>query len=136
MIRNPPSPHRFATAIAERLNQVVPPGFSVRATGSSVDVYTRGDDRHASAGAEIIADNDGRSLVERMEVAARAILDGAQDGIMEILTEQWPLGPGGEFAHPVVRVDGRQLLMWFGEEGAPVIVLPPLSIDEIVEGAA
>ena len=127
---------RFAAAIAARLNAVLPPDFSVRAKGANVDVYARGQDRHASVSAKLLASDDGRSLTELMEVAAQGILDGAQDGIMEILTEEWPLGSSGRAAEPGTRVVGDRLLMWFGEEDAPIIALQPLPIAEILEGAA
>ena len=55
---------------------------------------------------------------------------------METLTEEWPLGPNGRVLEPGARVDGDQLLMWFGDERAPVIALPTLPIAEILEGAA
>src|SRR5207248_2733318 len=68
------SPDRFAAEMAARLAEVVPSGFTVRSNGVSVDVYGGADDRHASAGATIIGDKDGRSLAERIETAAWAIL--------------------------------------------------------------
>src|SRR5689334_20787814 len=123
-----PSPRRFAAAMAQRLSQVVPSGLSVRSNGSSVDVYGRNSDRHASAAAEIIRAEDGRSLAELIDTAARAILGGAQDAVMEILAEQWPLDPSGRVVYPDARVDGGQVLMWFGQDQAPVIVIPPLNV--------
>jgi hypothetical protein len=99
-------------------------------------VYAGGDDRHASAAATILRDEDDRSLPERVSTAAWAILNGAQDAVMELLSEEWPLGPNGTVAEPGARVEGDRLVMWFGEESAPVIVLPPVVIAEILEGAA
>jgi hypothetical protein len=129
------SPERFAVELATRLDKVVPPGLSVRAEGTSVNVYSATDDRHASAGAELIAEQDGRTFAERAEVAAWGILEGAQDGVMELLREQWPLGRDGKAVHAGTRVNGNELLMWFGDEGAPVIALPPLNLDDL-DGAA
>jgi len=130
------SANRFAAAVAYRLNEIVPVGFSVRANGCSVDVYTASDDRHASAAASIVMERDGRSLAELVQLAAWAILNGAQDSVIEMLREQWPLGPNGRVAEPAARVEGELLLMWFGKEDQPVIRLSPVSVGEITEGAA
>ena len=129
------SPRRFAAAMAERLNGVVPSELAVRSDGPSVDVYGRSTNRHASAAADI-TEQDGRSLVERLDTAALSILGGTQDAVMEILTEQWPLGPNGGVVYPNARVEGGRLFMWFGDERAPVIVLPPLNVADITDGAA
>jgi hypothetical protein len=131
-----PSPRRFAAAIAERLDQVIPPGLSVRAEGTSVNVYAAKTSRHASGSAETITDDDGRTLVERISTAALVILGGAQDAVMDILTEEWPLGPDGSVVYPASRVEGDNLLMWFGDEQAPVLGLPPLDLTELTDGAA
>jgi len=130
------SPDRFAAAMAARLTGVVPSGVTVRSSGVSVDVYAGADDRHASAGATIIGDEDGRSLAERIETAAWAILNGAQDGVMEILREQWPIAADGRAAEPGARAEGDELRMWFGDENAPTVVLAPLNLRDVVDGAA
>jgi hypothetical protein len=130
-----PSPRRFAAAMAERLDGVVPSGLTVHSQGPSIDIYARNTHRHASAAADIITE-DGRSLAEQIDTAARSILGGAQDAVMEILMEQWPLGPSGRVVYPDARVEGGRLLMWFGDERAPVIVLPPLNVSDVIEGAA
>lgn len=122
---------RFASEVAARLNAVVPPGLSVRAEGTSVNVYSATDDRHASAGAELISERDGRTLAERAAAAAWGILEGAQDGVMEILREQWPAGAARNAPDAGTRVEGPLLLMWFGDEDAPVITLEPLDLDSI-----
>ena len=100
-----------------------------------MDVFGRGTDRHASAAADIIADDDGRSLEERIDTAAWAILNGAQDAVMEILAEQWPLAPNGSVVDPQARIEDDRLLMWFGEEKAPVVALPPLKVRDVLESA-
>src|SRR5205814_3863257 len=130
------SPDRFAAEMAARLAEVVPSGFTVRSNGVSVDVYGGADDRHASAGAIIVGDEDGRSLAERIETAAWSILNGAQDGVMEILREQWPIAAEGRAAEPEARVQGDELRMWFGDENAPTVALAPLNLRDVIEGAA
>ena len=136
MVAGQASPRRFAAAIATRLNRVLPPGFTVRANGTSVDVYAGDQDRHASASATLITERDGRSLAELLETAAWGILDGAQDAIMEISVQQWPVGPDGRAANAGTLVDGDRLLMWYGDQVKPIVTLQPLPIHEILDGAA
>jgi hypothetical protein len=134
MSRESPSPEKFALALASRLNAVVPPNVSVRAQNAVVDVYGERGSFGGSGAAPIINDEDDRSLEERLEIVARTILNGAQDSIMEILREQWPVGPDGKAAYSGARVVRGQLRMWFGEEGSPLLELAPLPIAEIYEG--
>jgi hypothetical protein len=55
---------------------------------------------------------------------------------MELLREQWPVGEGSQAAEPDARVQEDRLLMWFGDEEKPLIVLPPLRLSDLLEGAA
>jgi hypothetical protein len=128
------SADRFAAALATRLDSVVPPGLSVRARGFVVGVC---DPQWwgGSAIADIVAIEDGRSIVERVETAAQAILSGIQDEVMETTKEQWPVGSTG-VGNPEVRVIGDELRMWFGDESKPVLRLDSLDLNELVLGAA
>ena len=116
---------RFAAAMAERLSEIVPPGFSVRVHSAfAIDIIgPDGDDRHADATAVILDLVDRRSPLERAETAASAILSGAQDAVMERLTEQWPLTSDGRWAAPGVATRDGRIEMWFGDEAAPVLRL-------------
>jgi len=128
------SPDRFAAALAERLDRVVPKGLSVRAHGSAVSLYDPsywGD----SGIADIVAEDDGRSIIERVEAAAWAIMNATQDVAMESTKEQWPIGPAGA-AEPKARVVGDHLQMWFGEEAEPAVRLQPLDLRDLAFGAA
>ena len=130
------SPDRFAAALAARLHAVVPSGISVRAEGSAVSVY---DPLLAggSASAELLMEEDGRSVVELVELAAYGILDAIQDVVMESTKEQWPDPSGARNAPGAeARVVGQQLQMWFGDEAAPAIRLAPIDLSELVNGAA
>ena len=115
-----PSSTRFAAALAARLNDVVPAGLSVRSRGPSVNVYGARTSRHAGVGAAQIENDDGRTVEKRAEGIAWAILNGAQDGVMEILAEQWPGVVDGRAAEPGARVQDGELRMWFGDERTPV----------------
>src|SRR5712672_2832544 len=128
------SPDRFAAALAARLQHVVPDGFSVRAQGHAVGLYDPswwGD----SLIADIVAEEDGRPIVERVQTAAWAIISFAQDVVMESTREPWPGGPAGGVM-PETQVIGEQLHMWFGDEGAPVLRLRPVDLTELGNGAA
>ncbi len=128
------SPDRFAAALAACLQRVVPDGFSVRTRGHAVGVYDPtwwGD----SEIADIVAEEDGRSIINRVETAAWAIINFAQDAVMESTREPWPGGPAGG-AMPETRVIGEQLHMWFGNERDPVLRLQPVDLTELGSGAA
>jgi len=113
---------------------VVPGGLSVRAEGSAVSLYDRVS-WGASLAADILTDEDGRSIVQRVETAAYAIMSSIQDEVMESTKEQWPVGPRGA-AEPEARVIGEQLHLWFGDEAAPIIRLEPVDLSELADGAA
>ncbi len=85
--------------------------------------------------ADIVAEEDGRSIINRVETAAWAIINFAQDAVMESTREPWPGGPAGG-AMPETRVIGEQLHMWFGNERDPVLRLQPVDLTELGSGAA
>jgi len=128
------SPDRFAEAVATRLDRAVPAGLSVRAEGSGVSLYDP-ESWGASLAADILTDDDGRSIVELVETVARAIMSSIQDEVMESTREPWPGGPAGG-ALPNARVIGEQLHMWFGDEGDPILRLQPVDLTELAHGAA
>lgn len=120
------SPHRFAAAIAERLHSVMPGGLSVRARGDVVVPDWWG----GSAIADIVGREDGRTIVERVQTAAIAIMNSTQDEVMESTKQQWPMGSTG-VAYPEARVIGEHLHLWFGEEAAPAFRLEPIALSEL-----
>ena len=123
---------RFAAAMAERLSEIVPPGFSVRVhSGVAIDILgPDGDDRHAGAEAVFLDLADGRSPLELAQAAASAILSGAQDAVMELLAVQWPLTSDGRWAAPGVATHQGRIEMWFGDETAPVLRLRSIAPNE------
>lgn len=123
------SPDRFAEAIAERLDDAVPNGLSVRARADIVGVCDP-EWWGGSGIADIVGTDDDRTIVERVVTAARAIMNSTQDQVMESTKEQWPMGPTG-VAYPEVRVAGEHLYLWFGEEKAPVIRLEPIALTDL-----
>ena|ERR1041384_1796200 len=131
------SAERFASAIAARIQSVVPDRITVGAQGSAVSVYDQGHwgDWGYSQIADIVAEEDGRSIVERVQTAAWAIVSFAQDAVMESTREPWPGGPPGG-AMPTAQVIGEQLHVWFGDEDNPVLRLEPIELAELSDGAA
>src|SRR5205823_5608404 len=130
------SPERFAAAVADRLNAVVPRSISVRAEVTTICLCDTSW-RQASSAAKIVTDDDDRSLVERAETAARSILNATQDVVMESTREQWPHPTGAANApYPDARVVSDQLQMWFGDEAAPALRLKPIDLTELANGAA
>src|SRR5262245_29445706 len=128
------SPDRFAAALAARLNAVVPSGLSVRAEGSAVSVYDPGL-AGGSAAAETLTREDGRPIVEQVELVAYAILNGTQDVVMESTREQWPMG-ATRAAEPGARIIGDRLHLWFGDEDQPVLRLESVDLADLARGAA
>jgi hypothetical protein len=87
----------------------------------------------ASGAAAILEDEDGRDLIERIETAGRAVLNGLQDGVIEELGEGWPAqGGAGGLALPGVRVVGDEVLLWYGEERSHAVRLQPILLDDFV----
>ena len=131
MIPEHVSPARFAAAVATRLNSVVPAGLSVRAKGAGVTLYDP-ESWGPSLAAEHLTKEDGRSIVQRVESVAYAIMNAIQDEVMESTKEQWPLGPRGA-AEPAARVIGGELHLWFGDKDAPILRLDPLDLLEVAD---
>jgi hypothetical protein len=132
-----PLPDRFAAAVAARLDDVVPPGFAVRSHGPGIDVYLEGytGPPTMTASAQNLARLQ-KPLEKEIESIAWAMLNGVQDGVMETTAEQWPIDGAGRAAEPGARVEGEVLRMWFGDERAPILMLAPLNLRELLEGAA
>jgi hypothetical protein len=124
------SSHDLATALAKRLHEVAPDGLSVRSTGASIEVISGRQAIGASPALEIIDENDNRSLQDRVETATRAALSGVQDVIIEDIREPWPgrPGSGGDIPEPDCRIVGQELLLWFGDEVVPALVLPAVRL--------
>ena len=120
---------QLAKALADRLAEVLPPGFSVTADGTSLwlstpdglgtSAWTGGVDQNA-------ADLDLYAGV------AWVILSGVQDGVTVALREPWPSLGGSvhQMALPGSRVVGDTLLCWYGMEEAPVISLAPIRLGD------
>jgi hypothetical protein len=120
----------LAAGLARVLDEVIPDGLSVRSAGSSLAVYSDGVVVGSSAALEILDDADDSGLTARIETAARAALSGVQDVIIEIIRSPWPATPGGgsDLPQPDCRVEGQELLVWFGAGEAPLLALPAIQL--------
>lgn len=120
----------LAAALADRLNQIVPDGFTVRSDGVSVNVYHDGQDLGGSPALEILADRDGRSVDEKIETAVQAVLSDLQDRVIEARKGPWPggSGRGADLPMPDCQVTDDQLRLWFGDENAPVVSVAPIEL--------
>jgi hypothetical protein len=125
------SSRELAALLAERLNQIVPTGFSVRSQDINVDVYAGGKSLGGSAALEILEDDDGRTAREKIETAVQSVLSSIQDTIIETVKGPWPgTSPrGADLPMPGCRVTGDQLWFWFGYEDAPVVSAPPIQLN-------
>jgi hypothetical protein len=128
------SSRQFALALAERIGEILPSPLTIRADGSSVDLYADGSNQGGSGAAVIVEADDDRTLRERLETAGRAVLSGIQDGVSEYLTVPWPADADGQMAIPDVRADAERVYLWFGSgEAAAIVTLRPIDLDELIE---
>lgn len=127
-----PSSLKFAQALAERVGEILPPPLTIRADGGNLVVSADGVSQGGSGAAMIVEDDDDRTVAERVECAARAVLDGIQDDVSEYLTLPWPADADGRMATAGVRVDEARVHLWFGStESAAVITLSPIDLDDL-----
>jgi hypothetical protein len=114
--------------LAERLNEVVPDGFAVRADGPEVQLLLAGHVVGGSSASRIL-DEDGDGLPEeRVGVIAAAVLSGVQDDVAENLTEPWPVA-GKVMANAEAEQSGDTVEMWFGDRRDPLIRLRSITLD-------
>jgi hypothetical protein len=124
------SSRNLAIDISDRLNDFVPEDLSISSANGAIEVYSGGQMVGGSPALDIIEENDGRSVTDRVETAVQSTLSGIQDVIIEDIHGPWPgpPGPGPELPLPECRVSGDELLIWFGDEENPALALPPIRL--------
>lgn len=124
------SSRNLAVDISERLNGFAPGSLSIGYADGAIEVYAGGQVVGRSPALDIIDENDGRSVTDRIETAVQATLSGIQDVIIEDIHGPWPgpQDPGSELPLPDCRVAGNELLVWFGDEATPALALPPIRL--------
>jgi hypothetical protein len=121
---------KFASALAERVQSVVPQGFAVSAERGWVSVC-HDDDPGASTGVGSIVTSHGAGP-EGLASAASAVLNSVQDYISEELRAPWPTVPGGpELTQPEAVVEGSVLHMWFGDRHSPTLAVSDIDLTEL-----
>ena len=128
-----PSAWRLATALARRLDAVVPARFRVTASAESIDLVDGTEMWHASGACSIVEDDDDRTVLERANTAAWSVLSGVQDAVMHATREPWPVDAGGTLALPESGIALASVTLAFGDLQQPLIVLPPIPLEEFME---
>jgi hypothetical protein len=138
----------LATALADRLEAVVPAPFHVRAEGAWVSLFdgARWDGSSDVAGvldqetstSEDAAESVERLFADRVASISYSVLSSVQDGIAEATTEPWPRLPQGGMANPGTRADKEHVYLWYGpdwqREAAAVLSLSPIIIAALDKG--
>ena len=124
---------KLAKTLATRLNEIVPASFQVDAEGNDVGVYSNGVAIGGSGAPAIVDDDDGRSIDQKLETAARAVLSAVQDTISESLREAWPSVNRRVMALPGAHLTGGELRLWYGDQAAPVARIGGIAIADIEE---
>lgn len=123
------SSRELALALAECLARVVPAGFTVSAEDTMLAVSHDGEHLGRSGAPDFLESIEGLAdPVETLIRATRVALDTVQVLISDESALPWP----GERSqpNPDVRLDGDRLVMWFGDEQAPVLELPPIDLSK------
>jgi hypothetical protein len=121
-------PSTFARELVKRLSPILPDGYAARADGDTVHIDAPdGPGASTSVGHLDPAEAEPEDYAD----AAWNVLSMAQDKVSETTTDPWPAsaGTGPDLAEPGTRAEGRAVVMWFGVEDAPVLRLPPISLD-------
>jgi hypothetical protein len=117
------SSHDLAAALASRLDDVAPEGLRVIAEEGRISVSRGGSVVGGSAAPEILEDD----AEPHIETVTRSAISAIQDVFAEELKEPWP-AVAGAMPDADVRIDGDRLIVWFGSQATPALVLAPLPL--------
>jgi hypothetical protein len=123
----------LAAALAERLATVVPSQLHVSAESGMIHILN--DEGHG-VGIDVaaMANDDGKSLEERVCRVARHALEAPQDWIADETTEPWPARAGdlpGGFPAPNAEIAGEQVRLYYGDSRAPILELAPIRLRDV-----
>lgn len=121
------TPELFARELAAALAASLPEGFTASADGALVTIEPP-DGTGVTTALDIEPDEIGD--VDVYADAAESVLSLAQDVVCESLDATWPSAGGAAVDLPIpgARVDGDMLRLWYGDEDAPVLELPPVRL--------
>jgi hypothetical protein len=119
---------RLARLLAERLNEIAPPGFRVAADGGMLFYSATATVRPAGSSGTHVGENfgDGSPLAERIRAVSEQALDEFQDYVAEATTEPWPGQRQAPAPHAEVR--GPRVHLWYGAADAPVLECSPIDL--------
>lgn len=116
----------LARFVTDELRATLPQGVDIASEGPDVVVSFRGfESRNGMA--SILDEDDGRSLAERLESAALALLSHVQDVAADASTVPWP-GSDATLPLPGTEVSGGRLHAWFGNRDSPDLVLREVEV--------
>jgi hypothetical protein len=120
---------KFARDLAASLTAGLPEGFSASADGDVVTIEAPSGEG-ASTALDLEADDEGDPDV--YADAAESVLSLAQDVVCEALDRTWPgqAGTVDDLPVPGARVDGDVVMLWYGDEDAPVLRLADVSLPQ------
>jgi hypothetical protein len=119
---------QLASALAERLAQVLPEGFSISSMGHELWLDTPDGYGNSAWAAAVDENSTDLSLYSG---AAENVLNSIQDGVSMTLRKPWPLemvGGKRQMAMPGAKVIDGALELWYGKEDAPAIRLQPINL--------
>jgi len=119
----------LASEIASRLASVAPSEIHISCADGAVQFTSVGVWWGASSHVESLVDQPG-DLEKNIEIAAFNSLDVAQDYCSEVLRLPWPPSYGDRAVIPSPHAVLRSgvLLMWFGDELSPALVLDSIEL--------
>ena len=129
------SSHKLAAALAQRLNNIVPAPFHLSADNGHVNIHNA-DVLDTICYTPDIVEDESRDLTDLLETVTLSVLSSVQDIISEETRDAWPSTDGRTMALPDARIDAEAVHLWYGEEESPLVRLPPIRLDEIMEGRA
>jgi hypothetical protein len=113
----------LSLALAARLNEVLPEGFTASEYGGGVELRTP-TNLDSLVWVESIVNQEG-SAADHITAACYAVLDAAQDMVVEVSREPWP---GDKPTTPSVVVEGDRVELFYGTAGGPTLTMRPIAL--------
>lgn len=123
---------RLLAVLADRLDDVAPRPFRVRANGTDFLIDHPNGWWVKMGFAWIEDETETRSYAELADVVVRSALDELQDTVSEASKEPWPKHSPTTMAPVNIRTDGESLFFWYGvSESSPVIGFEPIALKDV-----
>jgi hypothetical protein len=118
---------QLARELARRMRAVVPPRIHISVEGATLRFsHSLHGGRAGTYGCQWLYRGVGEEA-HLIAQACRLSLSDLQDFVAESTTEAWP--GSAAMPDPGARVEDGRVLLWFGEEDDPVVVLEPLPLN-------